>query len=43
MTYVGWEPHAKDLHSHVIAAVDMFLRGYGIDPATVDQKAPVQA
>ena len=32
MTYMGWEPQAKDLHSHVIAAVDMFLRGYGFDP-----------
>ncbi len=32
MTYMGWEPQAKDLHSHVIAAVDMFLRGYGIEP-----------
>ncbi|CAM3470642.1 TetR/AcrR family transcriptional regulator [Thalassospira profundimaris] len=33
MTYVGWEPQASDLHEHVIAAVDMFLRGYGFDPA----------
>ena len=32
MSYIDWEPQAKDLHSHVIAAVDMFLRGYGIDP-----------
>jgi AcrR family transcriptional regulator len=32
MTYVGWEPQEKDLHEHVIAAVDMFLRGYGFDP-----------
>ncbi|MCC9624055.1 TetR/AcrR family transcriptional regulator [Thalassospira sp. MA62] len=31
MTYVGWEPQANDLHEHVIAAVDMFLRGYGMD------------
>lgn len=36
MAYIGWEPHAKDMHSHVITAVDMFLRGYGIDPAIAD-------
>lgn len=36
MTYMGWEPQAKDLHSHVIAAVDMFLRGYGLDPEKMD-------
>tara|TARA_B100000674_G_scaffold2439_1_gene2104 strand:- start:19525 stop:20166 length:642 start_codon:yes stop_codon:yes gene_type:complete len=35
MTYVGWEPQANDLHEHVIAAVDMFLRGYGFDPANM--------
>ena len=45
MTYVGWEPQAKDLHAHVIAAVDMFLRGYGLDPAELSSptgKAPSQ-
>jgi|TARA_B100000749_G_C18267699_1_gene399025 AcrR family transcriptional regulator len=36
MTYVGWEPQAKDLHAHVIAAVDMFLRGYGLDPQKME-------
>lgn len=39
MTYVGWEPQAKDLHAHVIAAVDMFLRGYGIDPEVAGSKS----
>ncbi|WP_417813789.1 TetR/AcrR family transcriptional regulator [Thalassospira alkalitolerans] len=43
MTYVGWEPHAKDLHAHVLAAVDMFLRGYGLDPETVGQHPVVTA
>ena len=32
MAYIDWEPQEKDLRSHVIAAVDMFLRGYGFDP-----------
>lgn len=32
MSYVDWEPQAKDLRSHVIGSVDMFLRGYGLDP-----------
>ncbi|MDP2698671.1 TetR/AcrR family transcriptional regulator [Thalassospira sp.] len=36
MTYIDWEPQARDLHAHVIAAVDMFLRGYGIDPHKAD-------
>jgi AcrR family transcriptional regulator len=36
MTYMGWEPQAQDLHAHVIAAVDMFLRGYGLDPEKMD-------
>lgn len=32
MSYIDWEPQTKDLRSHVIASVDMFLRGYGFDP-----------
>ncbi len=32
MSYIDWEPQEKDLRSHVTAAVDMFLRGYGLDP-----------
>ncbi|WP_417806064.1 TetR/AcrR family transcriptional regulator, partial [Thalassospira lucentensis] len=30
MSYVDWEPQAKDLRSHVVGSVDMFLRGYGL-------------
>lgn len=36
MSYVDWEPQAKDLRSHVIGSVDMFLRGYGLDPQKMD-------
>ncbi|WP_430472828.1 TetR/AcrR family transcriptional regulator [Thalassospira lucentensis] len=37
MSYIDWEPQAKDLHGHVTAAVDMFLRGYGIGPETAPE------
>lgn len=36
MSYVDWEPQAKDLRSHVVGSVDMFLRGYGLDPQKMD-------